>query len=58
MNQTELNRQVARVTGETVATVAERGFVPLCPVPQERDREPLAMDWDDWEASREVLHPV
>ena len=29
MTQAELNRAVAKVTGETVRTVAERGVVPF-----------------------------
>ena len=28
MTQTELNRAVARATGETVTTLSQRGFVP------------------------------
>lgn len=61
MTQQELNREVARVTGEAVGTIAGRGFVPLThgPVERERDsREPLWVDWDEVEANREVLYPV
>ena len=58
MTQAELNREVAFATGETVSTVAQMGFVPLTAVPFERDREPLVLDWDEWEESREMLHPV
>lgn len=58
MTQTELNREVARATGETVRTIAELGFVPLTPNPFERDREPLVVDWDDLDASRQVLYPI
>ncbi len=52
MTQAELNRAVARATGETVSTVASHGFVPLTPVPYER--EPQTLDWDDHEADRSV----
>ena len=54
MTQAELNREVAAATGETVRTIADLGFVPLTPVPQERDREPLVMDWDELESQRDV----
>ena len=51
MTQRELNRAVALATGETVNEISQRGFVPLTPVPQERDPEDLILDWD-----RLVLH--
>jgi hypothetical protein len=60
MTQAALDRQVARATSESVKTIAEMGFVPLTPVPYERepDREPLVVDWDEVEANRQVLHPA
>ena len=58
MTQAELNREVARATGETVHTIAGMGFVPLTSVPYERDREPLVVDWDDVDADRDVMFPV
>ena len=58
MRQRDLDRDIARATGETVSTVARMGFVPLLPVPYERDREPLVMDWDEWEQTRRIVHPV
>lgn len=58
MTQAELNREVAAATGETMSTVRHLGFVPLTPVPYERDREPLWVDWDQLEQQRAVLHPV
>jgi len=58
MTQAELNREVARATGETVSTVSQMGFVPLTVVPYEQDRDPLVVDWDERDESREVLHPV
>ncbi len=56
MTQSELNRAVAQATGETVQTIAKLGFVPLTTIPIER--EPLMVDWDQWEESREVVFPV
>lgn len=47
MTQRELDCEVARATGESVSVIADMGFVPLTPVPFER--EPLAYDWDSGE---------
>jgi len=58
MTQAELNRQVARATGEAVGTVAAMGFVPLTHGPVERDREPLVVDWDELNESRAMLYAV
>ena len=52
MTQAELNREVARATGESVRTIAARGFTLLTPKPVER--EPLVVDWDDVQADRHV----
>ena len=52
MNQRELNREVARKTGETVSTIAALGFIPLTGQPYER--EPLTIDWDERDADRNV----
>ena len=41
-----------------MSTVRHMGFVPLTPVPYERDREPLTVDWDELEQQRAILHPV
>ncbi len=57
MSQRELNREVAKATGETVATIDQLGFVPLEPIPYERDREPLVVDWEELEQERMRLHP-
>ncbi len=56
MTQAELDQAVARVTGDSVATVAEHGFVPLTPVTQEH--EPLTVDWDEVDALRPAILPV
>ena len=57
MDQRELNREVAKATGETVGTIDKMGFVPLHPSPYERDREPLVVDWDQLDQERKTLHP-
>ena len=44
MTQSELNRAVAQATGESVSAVSAMGFVPLTPIPYER--EPRTVDWD------------
>lgn len=58
MTQAELNREVARATGESIRTIGSRGFVPLTAQPYERDREPLVVDWDELEASRPMVYPL
>lgn len=51
--QRELNRQVAAALGETVATIAHRGFSAHDPfIPYEVERAPLVVDWDELEATR------
>ena len=55
MTQSELNRAVALKTGETVRTVAQRGF-SLCAA-QTVDREPLVVDWDEIDSRRLRLFP-
>ena len=52
MNQRALNRAMAKATGESVRTISERGFVPLNPIPIERD--PLTVDWDAAQAERRI----
>ena len=53
MNQRDLNRAVARATGESVRTIADHGFLPLSAIPYERDAEPI--DWDEREAQRNLI---
>ena len=48
MTQRDLNRAVARATGESLLTIARLGFVPLGNTPVER--EPLVVDWDSRDA--------
>jgi len=52
MNQRELNREISKKTGETVATISQLGFVPLTTQPYER--EPQTVDWDEVDADRHV----
>jgi len=56
MTQNDLNRAVARATGETVSTIAAMGFVPLTGVPMER--EPFVVDWDELDQQRVSLLPA
>ena len=55
MTQNELNRAVARATGESVRTIAKMGFSPLAAPAVER--EPLVVDWDELEAQRVGVLP-
>ena len=48
MTQKELNRKVARQTGENVETINAMGFSPLqFNIPIEERHEPLTVDWDE-----------
>ena len=51
MKQNDLNRAVARTTGETVTEISRRGFVPLDDLDREYDPP---IDWDEREAQRNV----
>jgi hypothetical protein len=52
MTQNELNRAVARATGESVSVISNMGFVPLTSVPEER--EPRTVDWDLAQQTRRI----
>jgi len=52
MTQNELNRAVARATGESVSLISGMGFVALSNIPYER--EPKSVDWDRIDQSRWV----
>jgi hypothetical protein len=45
-DQSELDLQVARSTGESVSDIHHHGFSPLLGIPFERDPEDLILDWD------------
>jgi hypothetical protein len=52
MPHDDLNRQVATKTGEDIATIRRMGFGPLAAIEIEERDEPLWVDWDQLEASR------
>ena len=58
MTQAELNREIAEVTGESIHTIGQMGFVPLTRGPVEVEREPLVIDWDQQVERRYTLSPV
>ncbi len=60
MNQADLNREVACITGETVSTIKRLGFLladPLDPADSldsdSDEHGPLVIDWDELEAERD-----
>lgn len=60
MNQFQLNRAVARATGESPATINRMGFSIADPKsvhfdPEPSRRPPLVVDWDDLDARRRAL---
>ena len=55
MTQNELNRAVARVTGETVSEISSRGFSPLPADPYDSGLEPIDWDWLDQSRGVAVL---
>ena len=55
MTQRELNRAVARATGESLATVTRMGFGRLRTIVEER--EPLMLDWEELDAHRIGMFP-
>lgn len=50
MTQRELNLAVASRTGESVAEISRRGFVPLTRIPVDFDPELPASEPLDWDA--------
>ena len=52
MSQRDLNRAIARATGEDLSMIAGMGFVELTPFPIER--EPLMVDWDEHDLEHNV----
>jgi hypothetical protein len=56
MTQLELNRAVARATGESWRTIAERGFnlVDLSEPVTDADFEALTIDWDAVLVARQI----
>ncbi len=56
MTQLELNQAVARATGESWRTIAERGFslVDVSEPVTDEDFEALSVDWDAVLAARQL----
>jgi hypothetical protein len=52
MTQNELNRAVARATGESVDVISNMGFVPLTSVPQECELQ--TVDWNEAQQTRRM----
>ena len=52
MTQFQLNRAVARATGDCLSTIRRLGFSPLMSTTPEPEREPLVVDWEDLEQQR------
>lgn len=58
MTQTELNRRVARATGEDLRTIAHHGFSIADPAMVDYDPEPSpphTVDWEHVDAQRPAL---
>ena len=58
MRQSDLNREVARLTGESVSTIKRLGFLLDDPIDHEVDPDspeygPHVIDWDDFELLRQ-----
>ena len=54
MTQVELNSAVARVTGESLATVSQLGFQladPMYPDHDPEPRGPMVIDWDSMDVA-------
>ena len=54
MTQIQLDREVARATGEDVYEIARRGFSPLTFGPLELEPEDMIIDWDELERARNI----
>jgi hypothetical protein len=52
MTQRQLNRAVARATGESMPTIGRMGFSAPADEPLDADLDPLVADWDALEARR------
>ena len=61
MKQADLNRAVARATGETVETIKRLGFLLASPEetldPDSPDLGPRVLDWDALEIERRQADP-
>lgn len=57
MTQSQLDRAVARATGESLSTISRMGFSEVIDEPGEYDRDPLVVDWDALDAQRRSDSP-
>ena len=60
MKQAEIDRAVARATGESVSTIKRLGFLLDGPLPESEDDDaegcgPHVLDWDEVESQRVAL---
>ncbi len=53
MTQAQMERELARATGESIATIRHRGFSLVEPP----ELEPLTVDWDQLAAERVAMFP-
>ena len=57
MRQADLDRAVARATGETVSTIKRLGFLLADPTdrldPDANEQGPFVIDWDELEGQRQ-----
>ena len=63
MTQAELNRAVARATGESIAEVKRIGFLLAepdtdIPDPDDEDLGPSVLDWDEFDEMRGYMRLV
>ena len=54
LSQQDLDREVARATGESLGTIRRRGFSIIDPSEQQFDTEPddtpaMVLDWDNYQ---------
>lgn len=62
MTQQQLDREVAKATGETVCQIRQRGFSIADPAevafdPEPYDQPPQMVDWDEVERQRIYVQP-
>ena len=50
MQTKQLEREVARATGESISEIRRRGFSLADPISTDFDPEPAFLDWDELQA--------
>jgi len=53
MTKSQMERELARATGESVSTIRSRGFQPI----EMPDPEPLTVDWEAIDQDRLAIFP-